>query len=172
MTRTIATRFQRWFAYERDAHEKLRRSFETVPEERRADAAYQDALDLLGHLIAARAMWLFRMGAAEEGPAELFPKGESLDALSARQAAVEASWSAYLESLDDAALASSFTYRSYEGERYRNQMEDILTQLFGHSWYHRGQIARAIRSLGGEPAVTDLIFWTREPVDGTEGRRG
>ncbi len=41
-------------------------------------------------------------------------------------------------------------------------VEDILTQLFGHSWYHRGQIAARVRELGGEPAATDFVFFTRE----------
>jgi uncharacterized damage-inducible protein DinB len=44
-------------------------------------------------------------------------------------------------------------------------VEDILTQLFGHSSYHRGQVALLIRDLGGEPAVTDYVFWVREPVE-------
>ena len=43
-------------------------------------------------------------------------------------------------------------------------IEDILAQLFGHSWYHRGQIALLVRAAGGEPAVTDLIYWSREAV--------
>jgi uncharacterized damage-inducible protein DinB len=77
---------------------------------------------------------------------------------------MESAWCAYLEDLDDAGLAHAFEYTSLEGDRYRNTVEDTLTQLFGHSWYHRGQIASLIRSLGAEPAVTDFVFWTREPV--------
>ena len=55
-------------------------------------------------------------------------------------------------------------YRSNEGERFRNRIEDLLTQLFGHSGYHRGQIASIVRRLGGEPAVTDYVFWSRERI--------
>lgn len=40
---------------------------------------------------------------------------------------------------------------------------------FEHSSYHRGQIALLLRSAGAEPAVTDFLFWTREPVSGKEG---
>jgi uncharacterized damage-inducible protein DinB len=40
-------------------------------------------------------------------------------------------------------------------------LADILAQLFGHSWYHRGQIAMLVRAAGGEPAVTDRIDWCR-----------
>ena len=57
-----------------------------------------------------------------------------------------------------------FDYRSSEGIGYRNGVEDILTQLFGHSWYHRGQVALLLRAMGCEPAVTDFVFWTRERI--------
>ena len=77
---------------------------------------------------------------------------------------MQAAWSAYLGRLTDADLTRVFEYQSYEGGRFRNSVEDILTQLFGHSWYHRGQIAQLLRSLGAEPAVTDFVFWAREPV--------
>jgi DinB family len=39
-----------------------------------------------------------------------------------------------------------------------------FTQLFGHSSYHRGQIATLVRTAGGEPAATDYIYWCREPA--------
>jgi uncharacterized damage-inducible protein DinB len=78
---------------------------------------------------------------------------------------METQWSEYLSQLDDAALGRVFEYQSYEGLRFRNTIEEILTQLFGHSWYHRGQIAQLVRSLGAEPAVTDFVFWAREPID-------
>jgi uncharacterized damage-inducible protein DinB len=47
---------------------------------------------------------------------------------------------------------------------YRNTVRDILTHLFGHSWYQRGQIAGLVRAIGGEPPVTDFVFWVREEV--------
>ena len=79
-------------------------------------------------------------------------------------AEMEAAWSSYLNELNDGELGRVLEYQSYEGARFRNTVEDILTQLFGHSWYHRGQIAQLLRMLGAEPAVTDFVFWTREPV--------
>ena len=56
-------------------------------------------------------------------------------------------------------------YQSLDGKRFRNTVEDILAQLFGHSWYHRGQIASRIKAIGGTPAVTDLVFWSRELIE-------
>ena len=73
-------------------------------------------------------------------------------------------WDAYLSGLTDADLAREFEYQSYDSGRFRNRVEDILAQMFGHSWYHRGQIAMLVRAAGGVPAATDLVYWCREPV--------
>jgi len=95
----------------------------------------------------------------------VFPAGVALEELEALVDKMHIAWSGYLSRLDEAELAREFDYRSLEGRRYRNSVEDLLTQLFGHSWYHRGQIAALVRSLGGEPAVTDYLFWKRRPID-------
>jgi uncharacterized damage-inducible protein DinB len=108
-------------------------------------------------------MWLFRLGALPDN-AELFPREITLEEIPPQLARMEKAWFHYLDQLDDTELERVFEYRSYEGQKFRNTIEDILTQLFGHSWYHRGQIAQLVRSIGAEPAVSDLVFWTREPV--------
>lgn len=165
---TMADRYRRWFAYEKDAHEKTLASLESVSEGRRSDPSFRKAIGLLGHIAAARALWLHRFGVRQSGPAtaaELFPENISLEALAASISDMHDEWSEYLRDIDDAEIARVFEYRSMEGTRYRNRVEDLLTQLFSHSSYHRGQIAALVRSLGGEPAVTDYLFWVREPVE-------
>jgi uncharacterized damage-inducible protein DinB len=164
MTNTLLDRYRRWFDYERDSHVKVLASLASVPEASRSSPAFAKAVTLLGHLAAARQLWLFRFGAAAEAPRDFFPAGLGLTELGERVERVQSAWSAYLECLDDAQLARVFEYQSLDGGRYRNTVEDILTQLFGHSWYHRGQIASLVREAGGEPAVTDFVFWTRQPI--------
>ena len=66
----------------------------------------------------------------------------------------------------DEEIRKTFDYTSIDHTPFRNTVEDILTQLFGHSWYHRGQIAMLVRASGGQPAITDLIYWSREPIPG------
>ena len=120
----------------------------------------------MAHIAAARELWLFRLGMAARGPAadEFFPADVTLAALGSRVDDIEAAWSAFLARLDDAELSRPFEYQSFEGQWYQNTVADILTQLFGHSWYHRGQIALLLRSLGAEPASTDLVFWARQAI--------
>jgi uncharacterized damage-inducible protein DinB len=158
-------RYRRWFDYERDAHAKVIVSLETVPADRRVSPEYRRALDLLEHIVGARRVWLYRLGVAAAPPNRgLSPEGLSLAEVAARLAEVEAEWADYLARLRDADLDRVFEYQSYDSGRFKNRVEDILAQLFGHSWYHRGQIAMLVRAAGGEPAVTDLVYWCREPI--------
>ncbi len=161
---SLADRYRRWYEYEQDCNAKVLASLEAVALPLRTASGYQQALDLLAHMVAARLLWLFRLGVAAKGPDDIFPQGVALADLALRIAEVEAQWSSYLERLDDQELARRFEYRSLEGARYHNTIEDVLTQLFGHAWYHRGQIAQLIRGLGAEPATTDFVFWTRQAL--------
>ena len=156
--------YRRWFDYEKDSHAKVIDSLESVTEDNRSSSSFQKAVELMAHLIAARRMWLYRFGFAKEN-AELFPRNVQFPALAGLLAEMEAGWSEYLEKLTETELERVFEYQSYEGSRFRNTVADILTQLFGHSWYHRGQIAAQVRALGAEPAVTDFVFWSREQVE-------
>ena len=156
-------RYRRWFEYEQDSHAKTLDSLNAVPASLRQSAEFRKAVYLMGHIVAARRMWLFRFGVVKEN-AELFPEETRIEDLTTQLSEMEKSWSQYLSQIDDTDLARVFEYQSYEGLRFRNTIEDILTQLFGHSWYHRGQIAMLLCSIRAEPAVTDFVFWAREPV--------
>lgn len=162
----MTNRYQRWFEYERDSHAKTLASLRDVPDERRSTAAFQKAADLFAHMMAARHLWLFRLGATGEAPREVFPQGVDVESLDSLAEEMHAMWTDYLDRLDESELSRAFEYRSLEGDLFTNSIEDILTQLFGHSWYHRGQIAQLIRSIDCQPAVTDFVYWTREPVRG------
>lgn len=165
---SMIERYRRWFEYEKESHAKVLDSLDAVPEEQRG-STYQKATGLLAHLVLARWLWLVRLGAAPQdraprNPEDFFPQDVSLDDLRRRIAEMERAWEAYLSGLDDAGLSQVFEYQALNGTRFRNTVEDILTQLFGHSLYHRGQIAQLVRGLGAEPAATDFVFWTREAL--------
>jgi uncharacterized damage-inducible protein DinB len=163
MNSSMVSRYRRWFEYEKDSHAKTLDSLTAVADDLRQSEGFRKAVYLMGHIIAARRMWLFRFGVIKEN-VELFPGETSLAELPTRLSEMETLWWDYLSQLNDADIARVFEYQSYEGPRFRNTVEDILTQLFGHSWYHRGQIAQLLRSIGAEPAVTDFVFWAREPL--------
>jgi uncharacterized damage-inducible protein DinB len=158
--KTFADRFRRWYEYERDCNAKTLAMLASVPAERRATPEFQKAVDRMAHLVAARQRWLHRLGHWPETPAA-FPQGTPLDELPGRVAATEAAWVAYLRDLDDAELAREFEWQIDNGQRYRWNLEGLLTQVFGHAWYHRGQIAQLVAALGGQAVDTDYIFWSK-----------
>ena len=139
-------------------------SLESVPPANRSEAAFKKAVTLMAHIMAARQLWLFRFGIASDAPTDFFPADVPLPDLAERVERAQEAWVEYRRRLDETELARVFEYKSLDGDGYRNTVEDILTQLFGHSWYHRGQIAMLVRAAGGEPAVTDLIYWCRESI--------
>lgn len=168
MSDAIISRYRRWFDYERDAHAKVVRSLESVPPERRSTPEYRRAVTLLAHICAARRVWLYRLGKLAQAPTAIFPDGAELSAVTAELQTIQEHWTKYLAQLSDDDAKRTFEYQSLDAGRFRNTIEDILTQMFGHSWYHRGQIAMLVRAAGGEPAVTDLVYWCREPIPPAE----
>jgi uncharacterized damage-inducible protein DinB len=164
MADELIARFRRWFDYERDAHNKVLASLDTVPAERRGGPEYRKAVALFAHIVGAREVWLYRLGVIPKGTGGLFPDDPQLDAVVTAWRVNEEQWAAYLARLSDADLERVFDYRSFDGGHFRNTIEEVLTQMFGHSWYHRGQIAVLVRAAGGTPAVTDFVYWCREPV--------
>jgi uncharacterized damage-inducible protein DinB len=58
-------------------------------------------------------------------------------------------------------LARIVAYRNSAGRDFRSSVSDIVTHVAMHGSYHRGQIARRLRSVGQEPPYTDFIQYTR-----------
>jgi uncharacterized damage-inducible protein DinB len=164
MPSDLIERFRRWFDYEQDAHAKVLASLDTIPPDRRDCAEYRKAVSLLGHIVAARRIWLERMCVIPAASPSLCPEDADVKQVAEEWRVVRELWSRHLASVGEDELARVFEYQSYDAGRFRNRVEEIFTQLFGHSWYHRGQIAMLVRASGGQPAATDFVYWCRQPV--------
>jgi uncharacterized damage-inducible protein DinB len=151
-------RLRRWYDYERDCNARCLEMLESVPNERRGDPQFQKAVDRLAHMVAARRRWLYRLGRLDESPIP-FPQGTTLSELAPLVADTETAWLAYYATLDDAELDRVAEWQGPDGGNYRWEISEILTQLFGHAWYHRGQIAQLVASLGGNAVDTDYVYW-------------
>jgi uncharacterized damage-inducible protein DinB len=156
---TLADRFRRWYEYERDCNAKTLAMLASVPEERRDAPEFHKAVGRMAHLVAARQRWLHRLGQWPHLPSG-FPQ-VPLEELPAQVTATEQAWEKYLRGLDDPDLAKEFEWQTDDGKRYRWNLEGLLTQVFGHAWYHRGQIAQLVALLGGKAVDTDYIFWCK-----------
>jgi len=169
---SLVDRYRSWFEYEVEAHGKTLAAIDSVPATHR-DEPYQSALDLFAHLMACRQLWLSRIGEVEAGPAtlaEIFPSGTERRQLDERLQAMAAAWRPYLERLGHAELGRNVSYVAIEGEHFSNSVEEVLTQLFGHAWHHRGQIMSLVRACGGEPEACDFVYWTRRRTPDPEER--
>ncbi|HEX3148153.1 MAG TPA: DinB family protein [Gemmataceae bacterium] len=163
----LADRFRRWYEHERDCNAKTVEMLASVPIEQQGTADYQKAVDRMAHLVAARRRWLQRLGHWNDVPPP-FPQGTALADLPAMIAETETAWVAYLSRLDDQELARAFEWDLPDGRRFRWDVEGVLTQVNGHAWYHRGQIAQLVAKLGGKAVDTDYIFWCKlAPIEKT-----
>lgn len=52
-------------------------------------------------------------------------------------------------------------YVNSKGEKFQNNIEELVRHITNHGTYHRGNIATMIRQLGYEGAATDYIFFLR-----------
>ena len=157
---TFLDRFRHWYDHERDCNAKVIAMLESVPDERRSSEPFIRALQKGVHLQATRHMWLHRLGVCDDRPDDWFPSA-TLDQLPAITDKAERLWLDYLASLTEADLLADVSWRGKDDTRYRYPLIDLLTQISGHAWYHRGQIATLVKDAGGQPTNTDYIFWDR-----------
>jgi uncharacterized damage-inducible protein DinB len=124
-------------------------------------AADAEPLRLFAHVLAAERVWLARLEGRDGTRLEIWP------ALGVEECArlaeeMRSGFASYLDTLEEGRLTESITYRNSAGVEFRTEPLDMLTQVFLHGSYHRGQIARSLRQSGGEPVGTDYITWARE----------
>lgn len=162
---SFAERFRNWCAYERDCHARRLKMLESVPLEARGSPQFARAVGKPAHLVAARHWWLYRLGVAADHP-ESWTPSTTLEELPAAIGDFEERWTGYLATLTDADIADAFECSGGDGRRYRWRLLDLLTQVFGHAWYHRGQIAMLLSDLGGKAIDSDYIYWNRPTVAG------
>jgi uncharacterized damage-inducible protein DinB len=118
------------------------------------------AARLFAHIASVEHLWLARIEARTPAHA-VWP-----DAMTTADAAALAAQHADLyERLVAGAnaeqLARRVAYRNSAGRDFRSRVSDIVTHVALHGSYHRGQIARQLRSAGREPPYTDFIQYTR-----------
>jgi uncharacterized damage-inducible protein DinB len=161
MSQSHVERYKKLLAFEQEANRRTLESLASVPTSQRDKPQYDRAMQLLPHMLIARRVWLHRVeGEAYESPADWFPRW-TLDRQLEEEGAVHELWRAFIDPLHDDHLTRDVRYTSSEGQAYFSTLDEILTHVFNHSTYHRGQIARLVTECGGRRAVTDFIALTR-----------
>lgn len=154
---TGVSRFVRLLAYEVEAGRRALASLDSVPASGRQHACFERAIGVLSHVQLARFVWLARLeGRPYENPKDWFPVW-TIEQTRLAAEEQDREWAEFLHSLSDHDLGTTVGYTSSEGEAKVRVMDDILTHVFNHSTYHRGQVARLVQECGGTRAVTDFI---------------
>ncbi|MBI1332641.1 MAG: hypothetical protein GC165_07150 [Armatimonadetes bacterium] len=152
-------RFRHWYEHEKAANLRMIEMIESVPFERHEDPRFVRAVCLAAHLAACRENWLDRMDSDGENQTDWFVDHFELGGLRPRYQRIERQWTEYLERLKDEDLPKNFEFQGGDGTHYILRIETQLTQLVGHAFYHRGQVALLVDELGGETVDTDYLFW-------------
>jgi len=154
---TGVSRYVRLLAYETEATRRTLASIEGVTEAGRKHAAFERAIAVLAHVQLARFVWLARLeGRPYEIPKDWFPIW-TIEQTRLAAEEQDREWAELLHGLSDHDLGATIGYTSSEGEAKVRVTDDILTHVFNHSTYHRGQVARLVHECGGARAVTDFI---------------
>jgi uncharacterized damage-inducible protein DinB len=69
----------------------------------------------------------------------------------------------YVEQLTDENLSDMIAYKRINGEAFSQPVFEILSHVFNHSTYHRGQLVTLLRQVGfKDVASTDQLLYFRE----------
>ena len=149
------------------ANERLYESVAALPDEQfRADAGifFRSLHGTLNHLLATDRIWMKRFTGEGEAPDRLDAiLHESFSDLRAARISEDHRITGWLDALDEAALAGTFSYRRVTTpERFTQPLAPALLHLFNHQTHHRGQCHAALTRLAGEAPELDLLFFQRE----------
>lgn len=114
----------------------------------------------IAHILSAEKLWLERLR-NEKQTMPVWPTS-TLQECAALSDEMASEWRNYLTTLAPGTLNTVIEYRNSKGDSWSSRVKDVLTHVFMHSAYHRGQIALEMRLAGMQPAHTDFIHAVRQ----------
>lgn len=157
------------FAYNRWATLRLLDVVEGLSDEeftRDLGSSFPSVAATLVHIVGAEWVWLRRwVGASPTS----FPDAAAMGSVAAVRTRWNELWAeqqAWLDALDEGALARVVSYRAFDGQPFAASLGRLVHHVINHSTYHRGQVATMLRQLGRTPPSTDLVRFYRESTMG------
>ena len=125
--------------------------------------AHERPIRLLAHAAESERVWLRRIHGTQHASTtnDFWP---ALDADGCRSLVGEAAdeMETFTSALTEPEVRTEAVYANSKGTTYHTPVSDVLTHVFFHSHYHRGQAAAALRALGVDPPWTDFIAFVRQ----------
>ena len=116
----------------------------------------------LSHILVAEELWLCRLTGADTSWATAFFPEKSVAQCLEKLAELHKRWAVYLSALTEGDFGKAVSYKNTKGQAFELPVEVVLTHVFDHSTYHRGQTATAIKKAGGQPRNTGFSAYILE----------
>jgi uncharacterized damage-inducible protein DinB len=158
-------RYRQFAAYNAWANTRLYDAVAALPEaDFHADrgAFFRSLKGTLNHILVGDRIWFGRL--TGEGPAYTqldLILHEDLAGLRRAREAEDARITAYVDSLDEAALNQTLEYRTTTGQPFVQTRSSVLDHVFNHQTHHRGQAHALISAAGASPPSLDLLGYQR-----------
>ena len=150
------------------AHKKIMDAVLSIPvEKQKAEmpSSFSNLEKTILHMWDAESIWWQRMKLHERLmiPSENF-KGTTVEAVNGLLSQ-SALWEAWVNNVSDNMLEHVFEFRNKKGDQIKMPIWQMLTHVFNHGTYHRGQLVTMMRELGvTEIPATDFIHYMRTRV--------
>lgn len=120
--------------------------------------ADEKVLDIMAHILLVQMVWYSRINNLPDPP--VWAK-KSLSQCKELYTVNTKILIPYIAQLTDETLKKEVEYKNTKGNKYSNTVSQILTHLFNHSTYHRGQIVEQLKGKLPQMPVTDYIAFLR-----------
>jgi len=119
----------------------------------------EKCLELMSHILLVQMVWYSRMAGVAAPP--VWAK-KSLEQCKEIYTVNNKILTPFIEKQTKDSLQAFIEYKNTKGEKYSNTGTEILTHLFNHSTYHRGQIVERLKGKIPQMPATDYIVFVRE----------
>lgn len=125
----------------------------------------EKAVQLYAHVVAAEHIWLARLEERDTGSVPVFPDWD-MDKAADMSRQTVAGYERLLERTER--WEQIIVYKNTAGAEFRTAFADMITHVFLHGSYHRGQINLLLRDAGAEPVNVDYITFVRSVSESSD----
>ena len=122
-------------------------------------ASFPSVHETLVHTLGAQRLWLQRF--QKQAPTSFLRINDlpDLASLQATWQEADREMQAFLDGLDEAALAEVIHYRNSAGEEFANPLWQTMSHQANHAMQHRSEVAVMLTQFGHSPGGLDMILF-------------
>ncbi len=149
----MKTQLTSLFEYEKWANARILDSIAQLEE------PDEKCIDLVSHILLVQMVWYARIEGKAASPVwGMKPLSVCLEMYAMNNKIL----AAFIARQTEDSLKREVEYKNSKGDTFSNTVTEILTHLFNHSTYHRGQIVERLKGKLPAMPVTDYIAFVRE----------